>query len=129
MDSIADMLVRINTALKVRKEAADIPYSRMKEGIARIMLAEGFIGKCDVLTRMNKKYLRLGLKYVDGKKSVIDGLRRISTQGRRSYVGVGSIPRVRAGFGVAVMSTPRGLMTDEEARAKKVGGEVVCYIW
>ena len=129
MDSIADMFVRINNALKVRKETVDVPHSRMKEAIARIMLAEGYIGKCETLSRMNKKFLRLGLKYAAENKSVIEGIRRVSTPGRRIYVGIGSIPRIRAGFGTAILSTSRGLMTDEDARTAKVGGEVLCYIW
>lgn len=129
MDPIADMLTRMNNALGVRKEAVDIPHSRTKEGIAKIMLAEGYLGKCEVHTRMNKKYLRLGLKYASAKKGIIDGMRRVSTPGRRIYVGAGAVPRVRSGFGTAVLSTSRGLMTDEEAREKKIGGEVICYIW
>jgi small subunit ribosomal protein S8 len=129
MDSIADMLVRINNALKVKKEAVDLPHSKMKEGIGKIMLAEGYISKCEVLTRLNKKYLRLNLKYDQANKSLIEGLRRISTPGRRVYVGVPGIRRVQAGFGTAIISTSAGLMTDEQARAKKIGGEVVCHIW
>jgi len=129
MDSIADMLVRINNAVKIKKETVDLPHSKMKEALSRIMVGEGFVGKSEVMTRMNKKYLRLTLKYNDKKKSVIEGLKRISTPGRRYYVGVAKIPRVRSGFGTAILSTPRGLMTDVEARSNKVGGEVICYIW
>lgn len=129
MDSIADMLIRINNALKVKKETVDLPHSRMKEEIGKILLGEGYISKCEVLTRMNKKFLRLGLKYSSTNKSVIEGVKRISRPGRRIYVGATAIPRVHAGFGTAVLSTARGIMTDEEARAGKVGGEVLCYIW
>ncbi|MDD4179089.1 MAG: 30S ribosomal protein S8 [Candidatus Margulisbacteria bacterium] len=129
MDSIADMLVRINNAVKIKKETVDLPHSKMKEALSRIMVGEGFVGKSEVMTRMNKKYLRLTLKYNDKKKSVIEGLKRVSTPGRRYYVGATKIPRVRSGFGTAIISTPRGLMTDVEARSNKVGGEVICYIW
>lgn len=129
MDSIADMLIRVNNAIKVKKEAVDLPHSRVKEEIAKIMLAEGYISKCEVLTRTNKKYLRLGLKYDPAGKSLIEGLKRVSTPGRRIYVGARGVRRVRSGFGTAIISTSAGLMTDEAARAKKVGGEVVCNIW
>lgn len=129
MDSIADMLIRINNALKVKKETVDLPHSRMKEEIGKILLGEGYISKCEVLTRMNKKFLRLGLKYSSTNRSVIGGLRRISRPGRRIYVAAAAVPRVHAGFGTAILSTARGVVTDEEARASKVGGEVLCYIW
>lgn len=129
MDPIADMLVKIKNALKKRDETVDLPHSRVKEGIARIFMAEGFFSKCDTLTRMNKKFLRIGLKYTGDKKSIIAGLRRASRPGRRIYVGNDSIPQMQAGFGTVVLSTSRGLMTDEQAREQKLGGEVVCYIW
>jgi small subunit ribosomal protein S8 len=129
MDSIGDVLVRINNALKVKKETVDLPHSKMKEGIGKILLEEGYISKCEVMTRLNKKYLRLGLKYTGDNKSIIEGMRRISTPGRRIYVGVQKIPRVQSGFGTAILSTPKGLMTDEGARASKIGGEVICYVW
>lgn len=132
MDSIADLLIRINNALRVKKDVVDVPHSRMKEGLIKIMAAEGFVGRYEVLTRMNKKYLRVALKYDSigaGKKSIVEGMKRISTPGRRAYVGSDSIPRVRSGFGTAILSTSKGLMTDEDARQNKVGGEVVCHIW
>lgn len=129
MDSIADMLIRIKNAQKVRKEGVDLPHSKMKEGIARIMLAEGFIAKADTFARGPKKYLRLVFKNPADKKPLIEGMKRVSTPGRRVYVGSAKVPRVRAGFGLAIISTSKGLMTDDEARAKKMGGEVVCYIW
>jgi len=129
MDSIGDVLVRINNALKVKKETVDLPHSKMKEGIGKILLEEGYISKCEVMTRLNKKYLRLGLKYTGNNKSIIDGMRRVSTPGRRIYRGADAIPRVQSGFGTAILSTSRGLMTDEKARADKIGGEVVLYIW
>jgi small subunit ribosomal protein S8 len=124
MDSIADMLVRIESALNVKRENVDIPHSRLKEEIAKLLLAEGYISKLDVHTRMNKKYLRLMLK-----PKAISNLRRVSTPGRRIYVGAGKVPRVQAGFGTAIISTSKGLMTDDAAREKKLGGEVICYVW
>lgn len=129
MDSIADMLIRIQNAQKVRKEGVDMPHSRIKEAIARIMLAEGFISKVDSYSRLTKKTLRIVLKYTADKKFLIEGLKRVSTPGKRVYVGKDKVPRVRAGFGLAIISTSKGLMTDEEARAKKMGGEVICYVW
>jgi small subunit ribosomal protein S8 len=128
-DPIADMINRIRNALNVRQETVDIPHSRMKEEIAKIMVGEGYLQKCDVLKRMEKKFLRLALKYASDKKGVISELKRVSKPGRRTYADVRSLPRVQAGFGTAIISTSRGLMTEESARTQKLGGEVVCYIW
>ncbi|MBN3032764.1 MAG: 30S ribosomal protein S8 [Candidatus Saganbacteria bacterium] len=129
MDSIADMLIRTLNAQRVRKESVDLPHSRIKEAIARIMLAEGYLARVDSFARLNKKFLRLGFKYPADRSFLISGLRRVSTPGRRVYVGKDKLPRVRAGFGTAIISTSKGLMTDEQARGRKLGGEVVCYIW
>lgn len=129
MDSIADMLAGIKNALKVRMETVDIPHSRMKEGLVKILLSEGYIGKYDVLSRMNKKYLRLALKYSQDKRSIITDLKRVSRPGRKIYVNKEKVPRVQAGFGTAVLSTSKGLMTDGEARKNKIGGEMLFYVW
>lgn len=129
MDSIADMLIRLKSALNVKQENVDVPHSGLKEEVAKLLLAEGYISKLDTHSRMNKKYLRLTLKYDANKKSVISGLRRVSKPGGRFYVGKRKVPRVQSGFGTAIISTSRGLMTDETARENKLGGEVVCYIW
>jgi len=128
MDAIADLLSRMQTSLKVRKDNIDVPHSKMKERIARIFLAEGYVAKVETHTRMNKTFIRIGLKY-SGKKSVIFGLKRVSRPGRRVYVGAKEIPQVQSGFGTAIISTSKGLMTDSEARGQKLGGEVVCFIW
>lgn len=128
MDSIADMLIRIKNALAVKKESVDLPHSKMKEAIASLLQSEGFISKYDTFSRVNKKQLRLGLKY-SGKKSVVEGLKRVSSPGRRVYVGAGKLPRIRSGFGTAIISTSKGLMTDSNAREQKLGGEVICYVW
>jgi len=129
MDSIADMLVRIQNAIRIREETVDLPHSKVKEGIARILLEEGYVSNLDTFTRMNKRFLRIRLKYTEAKKSVIAGMKRISSSSRRIYVGADSIPRVQCGFGTAIVTTPKGLMTDEQAREKKLGGEILCYVW
>ncbi|MFA4844404.1 MAG: 30S ribosomal protein S8 [Candidatus Margulisiibacteriota bacterium] len=129
MDSIADMLNRVNNALGVRKEGVDLPHSRVKEEIAKILLAEGYISKLEPLTRMNRKFIRLGLKYTAKGRSVIEGMKRVSTSGKRHYVAATKVPRVRSGFGTAIISTSKGLMTDAAARQAKLGGEVLCFIW
>ncbi len=129
MDQIADMLVRIQNGIGAQKEALDLPHSSMKEAIARILQSEGYIAGFEVMTKMNKKHLRLALKYIGKKKNIIAGLRRVSKPGRRIYVGAERIPTVQSGFGTVIISTSKGLMTGEDAGAQKLGGEVVCYIW
>jgi len=129
MDSIADLLVRLRSGLNAKKESVDVPHSKMKEEMARLLLAEGFIGRYETHARMNKKHLRINLKYTPDRKSVIVGLKRVSTPGRRIYVGAAKVPRVQCGFGTALISTNKGLMTDEAARKQKLGGEIICYIW
>ncbi|MBU1026863.1 MAG: 30S ribosomal protein S8 [Candidatus Margulisbacteria bacterium] len=128
-DPIADMLSRIKNALNARLESVDIPHSKVKEAIGKILLEDGYVAKLDVLKRMEKKFIRLILKYTSDKDGVIVGLRRVSRPGRRIYADARSLPKVQAGFGTAIISTSRGIMTDESARNQKVGGEVLCYIW
>ena len=126
-DPISDMLSRVRNAGRALLPSVVIPHSRMKESIANILKKEGYIA--DVAVEGDKaKSLKLRLKY-QGKRNVIEGLRRISRPGLRHYVGATEIPRVRGGLGVAVISTPEGVMTGVQARKKKLGGEVVCYIW
>ncbi|OGC11503.1 30S ribosomal protein S8 [candidate division WOR-1 bacterium RIFOXYA12_FULL_52_29] len=129
MDPIADLLVRVNNAIKVKKEAVEIPHSKVKEGIIKILQEEGFLGKYDVVARMNKKVMKVALKYNENRRSTIVGVKRVSTPGRRVYVGSQAIPRIQSGFGLAIISTPKGLMTDDNARRQKIGGEVLCYVW
>lgn len=129
MDAIANMLSAIKNALAVKKEQVDLPHSRIKEDICRLLLAEGYISKCDIMSRMNKKIIRLTLKYLDNKTSVIEGMKRISSSSRRIYVGRTNIPRIRSGYGTVILTTPQGIMTDEQARAKKTGGEIICSVW
>jgi len=126
-DPISDMLTRIRNANRALLPAVDVPHSRMKESIATILKREGYIVDFAVEGKLPKT-IKVKLKYL-GKKSVIEGLRRISTPGLRRYVGATEIPRVRGGLGVAVVSTSEGLMTDTQARKKNIGGELLCYIW
>ena len=128
-DSIGDMLTRIRNASKVGDESVDIPASRVKAAIAQILKDEGYVAKVEALTKRNKKVIRLTLKYGKKKKGVISELRRISTPGKRIYIGKDKLPRVRSGFGTALISTSKGIMTDSEARKQGVGGELLCLVW
>src|SRR5438477_9587437 len=126
-DPISDMLTRIRNANRALLPNVELPHSKIKESIAGILKKEGYIADFAVEGKM-PKIMKLKLKY-QGKKSVIEGLRRISTPGLRRYVGATDIPRVRAGLGVSVLSTSEGLMTGTQARKKNIGGELLCYIW
>ena len=126
-DPISDMLTRIRNANRALLPNVELPHSKMKESIAVILKKEGYIADFAVEGKLPKA-LKLKLKY-QGKKSVIEGLKRISTPGLRRYVGATEIPRVRGGLGVAVVSTSEGLMSDMQARKKNIGGELLCYIW
>jgi small subunit ribosomal protein S8 len=126
-DPISDMLARIRNANRALLPAVEMPHSRIKESIAGILKREGYIADFTVAGKLPKT-IKLKLKY-QGKKSIIEGLRRISTPGLRRYVGATEIPRVRGGLGVAVVSTSEGLLTDLQARKKNIGGELICYIW
>jgi len=126
-DPISDMLARIRNANRVLLPTVEMPHSRIKESIAAIFKREGYIADFSVEGKVPRT-MKLRLKY-QGKKSVIEGLRRVSTPGLRRYVGATEIPRVRGGLGVAVLSTSEGLLTDFQARKKKLGGELICYVW
>ena len=126
-DPISDLLTRIRNANRALLPAIEIPHSRIKEGIVSILKREGYITDFAVEGKVPKT-LKLKLKY-QGKKSIIEGLRRISSPGLRRYVGATDIPRVRGGLGVAVVSTSEGLLTDAQARRKNLGGELICYVW
>ncbi len=127
-DPIADMLTRIRNAALIRSEKVDVPASRIKLEIAKILKEEGFIRAYKILKDRKQGILRLTLKYIDND-NVISGLRRISKPGRRVYVGSGEIPRVMGGVGIAVLTTSRGIMSDKTCRRESVGGEVICYVW
>ena len=128
-DSIGDMLTRMRNAARTKAEVVDMPHSRLKEEIAKALKDEGYIAKFESPTKRGKKVLRITLKYRSNKKGVISELKRISKPGRRIYVKSSSIPRVLGGFGTAILSTPKGILTDSEARAQRAGGEILCYIW
>ncbi len=128
-DPIADMLTRIRNANTVYREHVDVPASKMKRELARILRDEGFIRDFEVLEDAHRGTLRLYLKYGQNREKVISGLRRISKPGLRIYAGVDQLPRVLGGLGIAVLSTSYGVMTEKEARERHIGGEVLCYIW
>jgi len=128
-DPIADMLTRIRNANVVYHEKVDIPASKVKRALAEIMKNEGYIRDYQLIKDDKQGVLRLYLKYGPQKVRVITGLRRISKPGLRIYVGKEDLPRVLGGLGVAVVSTTSGLMSDKQARAAGLGGEVLCYIW
>jgi small subunit ribosomal protein S8 len=126
-DPISDMLARIRNANRALLPTVELPHSRIKESIAGILKREGYIADFAVEGKLPKT-IKLKLKY-QGKKSIIEGLRRVSTPGLRRYVGATEIPRVRGGLGVAVLSTSEGVLTDVQARKKNLGGELLCYVW
>ncbi len=121
------MLTRIRNANRALLPTVEIPHSRMKESIAGILKREGYINDFAIGGQV-PKHIMLKLKY-QGKKSIIEGLRRVSTPGLRQYVSATEIPRVRGGLGVAVVSTSEGIMTGAQARKKNLGGELLCYVW
>ena len=126
-DPISDMLTRLRNGGRALQPAIELPHSRIKENVAKILKNEGYVSDVTVEGNTAKK-IKIRLKY-NGKKSVIEGLKRISKPGLRKYVGATEIPRVRGGLGVAVLSTPEGIMTDTQARKKNLGGELLCYVW
>ena len=128
-DPIADMLTRIRNALIAGKEKVDIPASSIKEGIARILREEGFIINYRLIEDSRQGVIRITLKYGESERPAIENLQRVSRPGRRVYVGTDEIPRVLNGLGIAILSTSRGILTDRDSRAQKVGGELLCYVW
>ncbi len=128
-DPIADMLTCIRNACKARHKKVDVPSSRMKIELAKVLLREKYVNNFKTIDDRKQGVLRIYLKYDPEKKSIISGLKRISTPGCRIYVDKDAIPRVLGGMGTAVLSTSRGILTDKEARSEGVGGEVVCHIW
>jgi small subunit ribosomal protein S8 len=126
-DPISDMLARIRNAHRALLPVVQVPHSKMKESLASILKGEGYITDFCVEGK-GIRSIKLKLKY-QGKKSIIEGLRRVSTPGLRRYVGATQIPRIRGGLGVAVLSTSEGIMTGVQARKKNLGGELICYVW
>ena len=128
-DPIADMLTRIRNGLIARHDSVMIPASNMKKAIAKILLDEGYIKSVDYIDDGLQGQIKIVLKYVQGKESVIKGLKRISKPGLRVYARNDEIPKVLGGLGIAIVSTSKGVMTDKEARNAGIGGEVLAYIW
>ncbi len=127
-DPIADMLTRIRNANSAKHSTVSIPFSKIKESIANILKNEGYIVDFEIKEEGSKKDIVVSLKFVDGEE-VIKGLKRISKPGRRVYSSVENLPKVLGGLGIAVVSTPKGVLTDKECRKHSVGGEVLCYVW
>ena len=128
-DTIADMLTRIRNANAMKYKTVEIPGTKLTRGIADILTKEGFIAGYETNKLAVGEMLVLNLKYSKSKERVINGLKRISKPGLRVYAKADEMPRVLNGIGIAIVSTSEGLMTDKEARAKKIGGEVLAYIW
>ena len=127
-DPIADMLTRIRNSMLIKSDKVDIPISKMKLEIAKIMKEEGFIRAYKILKDRKQGTLRVIPKYVDNQ-SIITGLKRVSRPGRRYYVNKDEIPKVMGGLGVAIITTSKGIMSDKTCRREGVGGEVICYVW
>jgi small subunit ribosomal protein S8 len=128
-DPIADMLTRIRNAIMARHKYVLVPSSKMKLAIVKILKDEGFIRNYDVTRDVPQPMIRIWLKYTEDKESVLRGLKRVSKPGCRVYTRKRDIPWVISGLGVAILSTPKGIVTDRQARQLRVGGEVLCYIW
>ena len=128
-DPISDLLTRIRNAQQARHETTLIPYSKLKESVVQAMAREGFIRGHEVVGEGARKQLVVALKYVGRKQPVISGLKRVSRPGRRVYCGVKDLASHRPGMGAALISTPRGVMTERQALEAKLGGEILCQIW
>jgi small subunit ribosomal protein S8 len=128
-DPISDMLTRIRNGLLVRKPFVMVPSSKIKVAIAQILLEEGYIQGYEVTNERPQPNIRVWLKYDEKRRPVVTGMKRVSKPGRRVYRGKQEIPWVLSGLGVAIVSTPRGVMTGREARRRGVGGEILCYVW
>ena len=128
-DPIADMLTRIRNATSARHSTVDVPASGMKKAIAQILLDEGYIKGFQVIEGNTQGIIRITLKYGENKSKVITGLRRVSKPGLRIYTSVEEMPQVIRGLGIAILSTPKGVMTDKKARKLNVGGEVLAFVW
>ncbi|MCP6719600.1 MAG: 30S ribosomal protein S8 [Patescibacteria group bacterium] len=128
MDPIADMLTSIRNAQSVSKETVKVPFSKLKFEIAKILEKEGFINKAERKGKKIKKFIEIDLKYED-KTAVISGLRKVSKPGQRIYISSKEIRPVRSGYGISIISTSKGLMTNKKARRQNMGGEVICEIW
>ncbi len=127
-DPIADLLTRVRNAIKAKKKRVDIPSSNMKKGIVQILKDQKYVNDFLIIEDKKQNVIRVSLRYSNGI-SAISGLKKISVPGLRNYAGVEDLPRVLNGFGISIVSTSKGLMTDRQARRDHVGGEVLCEIW
>jgi len=128
-DPIADLLTRIRNGNRARKERVDVPWSTLKDAVARVLIAEGFLRDATVVGEGTDKQLRLALKYDEQRRPVISGIERVSRPSLRIYVGKEDIPLVRGGLGINVLSTPAGVLVDREAKQRGIGGELLCAVW
>lgn len=128
-DPISDMLTRMRNAILIKSEKVDIPASKMKVEIAKILKEEGFIKSYKIIKDKKQGILRVTLKYTSENEPVVSGLKKISKPGRRVYVGKSEVPRVMGGVGIAIITTPKGILSDKGCRSEGVGGEVLCYVW
>ena len=128
-DPVADFLTCVRNAIRAKHRKVDVPATRLKTEIAKVLLRERFINNFKVIENEKQGTLRVYLKYAGEDVNVISGIRRMSTPGRRVYVGKHRLPRVMGGMGTSIISTSRGLMTDREAREAGLGGELVCQVW
>ncbi len=128
-DPVADLLTRIRNGQLARHEKVTLPWSRMKEAVARALAGEGYVREIVVGGEATKRTLTVLLAYTQSGDPVISGVRRVSKPGLRVYSNVRNIPSVRNGYGISVLSTPAGLLADREARRRNIGGEVVCEVW
>ena len=128
-DVIADMLTRIRNANDAKHATVDIPASNMKKAIAEILVEEGYVKSYQIIEDGKQGVIRVTLKYLANKQKVIRGIRRVSKPGLRIYAGYEDMPKVMNGLGIAIVSTSKGIMTDKKARAQKIGGEVLAFVW
>ena len=128
-DPIADMLTRIRNGLMVGHESVEVPASKMKDAIAKILLDEGYINGYEIKEGAPYPTIVIALKYGANKQKAITGIKRVSKPGLRTYSGAQNMPKVLGGFGIAIVSTNKGIMTDKQAKAANVGGEVLCYVY
>jgi len=128
-DPIADMLTRIRNAVTARHDTVNVPSSKMKVAIAKVLKDEGFVKDYEIISDNHQGTIKLHLNYIERNRAAITGLKRVSKPGLRVYVQRKEIPRVYGGLGVAIMSTPKGVMTGQDAWRQQLGGELLCYVW
>ena len=128
-DPIADMLTRIRNAVSARHDYVNVPASKLKVAIAKVLQDEGFVGEFEAFEEGPRRFIRINLAYAEGHEPLLSGLKRVSRPGLRVYVQKREIPRVYNGLGIAILSTPKGIMSGQQAWRQEIGGEVLCYIW